>query len=133
MKPPGPYLRGNVLPTVVVVSVLLLTALLGLVMLWEQESLLFARSLRLRQARADVESAYALYRLHPGLGALTALEGYLLYDSLPRSRVFLDATPWGLYEAVRVLTADSLLRVCRLFGRNRMLGIRFFTLINGRR
>ena len=96
MKPPGPYLRGNVLPTVVVVSVLLLTALLGLVMLWEQESLLFARSLRLRQARADVESAYALYRLHPGLGALTALEGYLLYDSLPRSRVFLDATPWGL-------------------------------------
>ena len=126
MKPPGPYLRGNVLPTVVVVSVLLLTALLGLVMLWEQESLLFARSLRLRQARADVESAYALYRLHPGLGALTALEGYLLYDSLPRSRVFLDATPWGLYEAVRVLTADSLLRVCRLFGAEPDAGNTFF-------
>ncbi len=116
MKPPGTYLRGNVLPTVVVVSVLLLTALLGLVMLWEQESLLFARSLRLRQARADVESAYALYHLHPGLEALTASEGCLLYDSLPRSRVFMQAEPWGLYEAVRVLTADSLLRVCRLFG-----------------
>ena len=51
MKPPGPYLRGNVLPTVVVVSVLLLTALLGLVMLWEQESLLYARNLRLAQAQ----------------------------------------------------------------------------------
>lgn len=116
MKPPGLYLRGNVLPTVVVVSVLMLTALLGLVMLWEQESLLFVRSLRLRQARADVESAYALYRLHPGLESLTDSPGCLLYDSLPRSRVFVDAAPWGLYEAVRVLTADSLLRVCRLFG-----------------
>ena len=65
MKFPGPYLRGSVLPTVVVVSVLMLTGMLGLYALWESETLLFARSCRLRQARADVESAYALYSLHP--------------------------------------------------------------------
>ena len=34
MKPSGTYLRGNVLPTVVVVSVVMPTTLLGLVMLW---------------------------------------------------------------------------------------------------
>ena len=73
-----------------------------------------------------MESAYALYRLHPGLEALTALEGCLLYDSLPRSRVFMQAEPWGLYEAVRVLTADSLLRVCRLFGAKPDAGNTFF-------
>lgn len=75
MKPPGTYLCGNVLPTVVVVSVVMLTALLGLMMLWEQESLLFVRSQRLRQARADAESAYTLYRLHPDDASLTASEG----------------------------------------------------------
>lgn len=116
MKTPPSSLRGSVLPTVVAVSVVMLTALLGLLMLWEQEMTLFARSRRLRQARADVESAYALYRLHPDDKALTAPEGYLLYDSLPRSRVFVRPEPWGLYEAVRVRTADSLLHLCCLFG-----------------
>lgn len=109
-------LCGSVLPTVVAVSVVMLTALLGLATLWEQEMSLFARSQRLRQARADVESAYVLYRLHPDDESLTAPEGYLLYDSLPRSRVFVRPEPWGLYEAVRVRTGDSLLHVCRLFG-----------------
>lgn len=116
MKPPGTYLRGNVLPTVVVVSVVMLTAMLGLLMLWEQETLLFARSQRLRQARADAESAYTLWRLHPDNDALTASDGFRLYDSLPRSRVFVGAEPWGLYEAVRVRTADSLITSCRLYG-----------------
>lgn len=116
MKPPAKYLRGSVLPTVVVVSVVILTALLGLLSLWEQESLLAARAARLQQARADVESAYALYALHPDDPALTELDGYLLYDSLPQSRVFLRAEPWGLYEAVHCTTIDSLVAACRIFG-----------------
>ena len=45
------------MPTVVVVSVVILIGMLGLLTLWEQENLLFARSGRLRQARADAESA----------------------------------------------------------------------------
>lgn len=110
------HIAGNVLPTVVVVSVLMLTALLGLLTLWEHETLLFARSCRLRQARADAKSAYALYRLHPERRELTADDGYLLYDSLPLSRVFVRVRPWGLYDAVRVSTADSLVQVCRLLG-----------------
>ena len=116
MKPPGTYLPGSVLPTVVVVSVVILTAMLGLVALWEQETLLFARSQRLRQARADAESAYTLWRLHPDNDALTASDGFRLYDSLPRSRVFVTTEPWGLYEAVRIRTADSLITTCRLYG-----------------
>lgn len=109
-------IAGNVLPTVVVVSVLMLTALLGLLTLWEHETLLFARSCRLRQARADIESAYTLYRLHPDPEEFTAPSGFHLFDSLPQSRVFVEVQPWGLYDAVRVTTADSLLHVCRLFG-----------------
>lgn len=116
MKPPGTYLPGSVLPTVIVVTVLILTGMLGLVALWEHETLLFARNCRLRQAQADAASAYVLYRLHPGDGALTAPGGYLLYDSLPQSWVSVAAGAWGLYDAVRVCTADSLVHLCRLFG-----------------
>lgn len=125
-RPPGtqhfrPYLpaaalSGSVLPAVVVVAVLVLTGMLGLVALWEHETLLFARTCRLRQARADVGSAYALYRLHPDCEALSHPEGYVLYDSLPLSRVFVGSRPWGLYDAVVVTTSDSLLHTCRLFG-----------------
>lgn len=126
MKPPGPYLRGHVLPTVVVVSIVMLTAMSGLVMLWEHETHLFARSRRLRQARADTESACTLYRLHPDLAGLTSSEGYLLYDSLPQSRVFVEPSPWGLYEIVRIRTADSLIYTCRLFGAKPDAGNTFF-------
>lgn len=109
-------IRGSVLPTVIVVSVLILTGMLGLLTLWEQETLLFARSNRLRQARADVESAYTLYRLHAGeLMRGDSLE-YALYDSLPKSRVRIAVRPWGLYDLVHVTTGDSIVSVCRIYG-----------------
>ncbi len=116
MKSPKRSLRGAVLPTVVVIALVMFTAMLGLLLLWEHETLLFARAQRLRQARADVESAATLYRLHPDAEALTAAGGYLLYDSLPRSRVRLRREPWGLYELLHIATADSLAVSCRLLG-----------------
>lgn len=111
-----PQLQGSVLPTIIVVSVVMLAGMLGLFALWEHETLLFARSCRLRQARADVESTYTLYGLFPRNGELTVSDGFQLYDSLPGSRVTTDVLPWGLYDAVFVRTADSLLDACRLFG-----------------
>ena len=93
MKLHTTYLEGAVLPTVVAAALVMLTATLGLLALWEQETLLFTRTQRLRQARADVESAALLYRLHPDERALTAAGGYLLYDSLPQSRIFVRREP----------------------------------------
>ena len=55
MKLHTTYLEGAVLPTVVVAALVMLTATLGLLALWEQETLLFTRTQRLRQARADVD------------------------------------------------------------------------------
>ena len=116
MKLHTTYLEGAVLPTVVVAALVMLTATLGLLALWEQETLLFTRTQRLRQARADVESAALLYRLHPDERALTAAGGYLLYDSLPQSRIFVRREPWGLYELLRITTADSLVASSRIVG-----------------
>ena len=110
------YLTGSVLPTVIVVTILLLLGMLSLFALWEHETSLIARNYRFNQASADVESAYTLYRLYPNDSALTASNGYLLYDSLPQSRVFICVRPWGLYDAVYIHTSDSLLHACRLLG-----------------
>lgn len=116
MKLHTTYLEGAVLPTVVAAALVMLTATLGLLALWEQETLLFTRTQRLRQARADVESAALLYRLHPDERALTAAGGYLLYDSLPQSRIFVRREPWGLYELLHITTADSLVASSRIVG-----------------
>ena len=116
MKLHTTYLAGAVLPTVVAAALEMLTATLGLLALWEQETLLFTRTQRLRQARADVESAALLHRLHPDERALTAAGGYLLYDSLPQSRIFVRREPWGLYELLHITTADSLVASSRIVG-----------------
>lgn len=116
MKLHTTYLEGAVLPTVVVAALVMLTATLGLLALWEQETLLFTRTQRLRQARVDVESAALLHRLHPDERALTAAGGYLLYDSLPQSRIFVRREPWGLYELLHITTADSLVASSRIVG-----------------
>ena len=116
MKTHTTHLEGAVLPTVVVVTLVMLTAALGLLALWERETMLFARMQRLRQARADAESAALLYCLHPGDRALTDDDGLTLCDSLPKSRVFLRREPWGLYELLHIATADSLAVSCRLLG-----------------
>ena len=58
----------------------MLAGIAGLLANWARhETLLFAR-VRLRQARADAESAYAL-RLYPACPNLPAVMGTLLYDS----------------------------------------------------
>lgn len=109
-------LRGSVLPVVIVVSLLMLIGLGGLMSLWEQRTQLAVRSDRLRRARADTESAYALFCRYPQI-VDTLREGkLLLYDSLPGSCVGVAVRPWGLYETVEVSTADSVMHTCRLSG-----------------
>ena len=109
-------LQGSVLPAVIVVSLLMLIGLGGLMSLWEQRALLAVRADRLRRARSDTESAYALYCRYPQI-VDTLREGKLqLYDSLPASRVAFAVRGWGLYETVEVATSDSIMRTCRLSG-----------------
>ncbi len=108
--------RGSVLPTAIAATTVITIAMLGLIALWEQSRMAELGYRRLRQAHADAESAYMLYCLHPDDERLTAAEGFLLYDSIPRSRVYLSVRPWGLYELVGISTSDSAVRQCRITG-----------------
>ncbi len=109
-------LLGSILPIAIVASLIMLIALSGLLLIWERGKLIYLQGQRYKQANADVESAYVLYRLHPDDKELTAKEGYCLSNSRPYSLVRVYREQWGLYEAVRVETADSLAIACRLLG-----------------
>lgn len=110
------YLNGSVLPATIVISCVMTAFTAGLLALWSQEKFVHAQIRRLRQAKADIESAVALYCRQPGDISLTAKNGYQLYDSLPMSRVYMRTEPWGLYELLHVVTKDSLVSSCRLLG-----------------
>lgn len=116
MQVTGKHFCGSVLPTAIAATIIIAVGMLCLIGVWERERLASLHVERLSQARADVESAYMLYRLHPEDELLTASDGYLLYDSMPRSRVYMAVRPWGLYETVSVTTADSLVRICHIVG-----------------
>lgn len=116
MKDLFTYQKGSVLPTVIVVSLVIFISLLGLLMLWGQEMLLFTRTQRLQQARADVESAATIRRMYPTNRLLLAADGYQLYDSVPQSRVFVRCEPWGLYELQHIASSDTLVRTCHIVG-----------------
>ncbi len=111
-----PCLAGNVLPTAVAATLVIAAGTLGLIMIRELELAHDRRTERMRQARADAESALTLYLLHPDDERITSPDGYRLYDSVPKSKVYVAAEPWGLYEIVTIATADSLARSCRLAG-----------------
>lgn len=107
-------LPAYVLPTAVAASLVLLTAMLGLLTLWELRMTLSSRMNGVRQARADAESAYTLYALHAD--DIPTEADFRLYDSLPQSQIRLRRELWGLYELVHVAAADSLVVSCRLYG-----------------
>lgn len=107
-------MSAYVLPTAVAASLVLLAAMLGLLILWEQRTMFVCRTGKVRQARADIESAYAIYALHAD--DLPPDADFRLYDTLPQSHVRLRREPWGLYEHVHVVTADSLVAASRLYG-----------------
>ena len=110
------HIRGSVLPTAIVATMVIAVGMLGLLMLWDQEQMSVLHKTRLRQARADVESAWTLYRLHPDDTCLLDAAGFRLYDSLPRSSVYVEVVPWGVYELVKITSGDSLIRTCRIAG-----------------
>jgi hypothetical protein len=110
-------LRAGVLATVVVVSALLLLMLAGSMWLWETDFLLYSRTNYQLAQRANIESAFTLYRNDPTImERLETDSTYRLYDSLPGSRMRITRSSWGLYEAMNVCSTDGRIHSTRLMG-----------------
>lgn len=109
-------LRGSVLPTVVVVTLVMLTLAAGALALWEQQRHFTARTDYYHALRDDIESAFRLYARHPELLDTLSERPLQLYDSLPKRCVTFRRESWGLYELIEVTPHDPRMRQCRLFG-----------------
>ena len=109
-------IRARVLPTVIVLSLVVLVAMLGVIALWEQENGKVLRAIYRRTCLANLESAYTLYCNAPH--AIDTIRGNALrlYDSVPYGDTHIEVKPWGLYDAVFLATPDSMFRQCRLTG-----------------
>jgi hypothetical protein len=106
--------KGGVLSTVVVVAVLMLLMVMAVIALWEADFLLFSRANHMRMQRANTESAFTLYCLHPEVVEHDSV--VVLYDSVPASRMTITRRPWGLYEVVTAETADGSARRSAIVG-----------------
>lgn len=112
------YIVASVLPTVMVVSVVIMLGVLGLIMIWETDALQFSRENYTRTRHADMESAYTLYRNNQAILDTLKNAKLQLYDSLPASEVAIFEREWGLYKIVTV-ECSARMRQCRLIGAER--------------
>lgn len=109
------HISANVLPVVVVVSVVMLLGLIALISLWEADFLLFSKINYNRMQRANAVSALLLYTNYPDLmQGPVADTAFRLFDSIPSSEVRLARRPWGLFEVLSVTTSDGFNRTCLL-------------------
>lgn len=112
-----PHLRASVLSTVLVVATLILLAVLGVMALWDIHTLFFARMNYLQTQRGYLESGFTLYARTENLQDLLNEEHALqLFDSLERSRIYLEESSWGLYQMVSIDNYDKKIRANHLFG-----------------
>ncbi len=109
-------MAGSVLPAAIAAATVIAAGMLGLIMLREREMLADLRDERRRQARADAESAFLLYRMHPDDERVTSPDGCRPCGPSSQTAVYVKAEPWGLYETVTIVTADSLAQTCRIAG-----------------
>lgn len=101
------HVSANVLPAVIVITFLMALGVLAILSLWEMESQAFVRNNHAKARRADVQSAFVLYRNHPDIYVAGTENIVRLYDSLEVSDVAIARRPWGLYEVVSVTSVSG--------------------------
>ena len=113
------HIPGAVLPTVMVVSVLLLLTVIAVASLWEADFLFFSKQRYAAMQRANLESGFTLYQEHPDetFASLDADSTLVLYDSVAHSRIMIRRRAWGLYETVSISSCDAGIHSSKILGR----------------
>lgn len=109
-------LKAQILPTVMVVSILLLLLTFVLLSLWESDLWLFSRNEYIEKCRSNIESAYVLYESHPELfNEMDDSLCFNLYDSIASS-VIIKKKTWGLYHWINIASDNANIKQHRLYG-----------------
>ncbi|MCD7970266.1 MAG: hypothetical protein LUF87_07930 [Alistipes sp.] len=108
---------ASVLPTVVIVSVIMMIVILGLLSLWDTDLLYLSRYEYTRKQMSHIESFYTLYCAHPQVVEAIGEDSlFQLYADREDSRLRITVNRWGLYEVVNVSSLCGRVTSCRIMG-----------------
>ncbi len=93
--------KASVLASVMIVAVLMLLVVSGLIVVREHYDSAFYRLQEQKQQQMWLDSGFLFY-CRDTAGQLRDTAGYVLFPEDKRSRIRVEAKPWGLYEAVTV-------------------------------
>lgn len=107
-------LRGNVLPTVMVVAALMMLTVLAVMSLWEMDTQLFVRNSHIKARRADLASAFVIYEELPGI--YSEDKPFTVFKEDPLSEVAFERRPWGIYEVMTAASVHAGIRESAIIG-----------------
>ena len=112
----GKYIRGNILPTVLVIGTVMLLGVLISIDLYEMKWRLSAGNFAELQRNAWIESGVLLYQRDTTLwDNLNKDCNIRLFEDSEQSTVSISKKYWGLYELLSVETYDKKLqRICMM-------------------
>ena len=107
----GTYIKGSILPTVLVMGTVMFMGVLICIDLYDMKWRLSAGNNANLQRNAWVESALLMYQLDSTfMQRLDKNNSILFFDDQPQSAVTIHKSNWGLYELVTAETRDKKLK-----------------------
>lgn len=111
------YIKGSVLPTVLVVSSLILLVVLGIISISGSFSSLRYRIFYQKAQRSYLESGFVLYNnIQDFTSQISKDSSYILFKDREQSKIYIETSLWGLFGLVSVCNHDRTLSKTGLTG-----------------
>ena len=111
-------LKASALPTVLVLSVIILLLILLAYSLWDMSGFYYSKYRYQKQQQEHLSSASLLYyNDSTHVEALDKEGGYILYDDDEKSKVYYQVKQWGLYQCLTISSYDKSRHSIRFIGK----------------
>ena len=112
-------LKASSLPTVLVISILLMILILMAFDFWNINSFYYIRYHSDKQQRMHLSSVLSIFCNDSLLSEQMKIDKkYQLYEEDEHSVVYMDVCPWGLYECINMYNFDKSLHAAYLIGKS---------------
>lgn len=113
------YLTASALPTVLVISILILIVIAMGFQYWNINSFYYLRYHAMKQQKMHLSSALILFCSDSTFSTqIKEQKQYQIYEDDKQSVVHLDYFPWGLYECINTSNFDESIRTTHFIGKS---------------
>lgn len=113
------HIKASALPTVLIISVLILIVLAIGFQFWNMNSFYYIRYHAMKQQKMHLSSALTMFCVDSTfVSQMNEQKQYRLYEDDEHSVVYLEYFPWGLYECVNTSNFDQSIRASHLVGKS---------------